>query len=325
MADPKIQFYNNLSNLLNAGVPIQRAIQTAGRTTRGRCRRAAQYIEQGVREGKGIADCMTERKSIFPPLDIELVRVGEETGQLEEMLAELGRWHEFRQKNRNTVKTGLLLPVLILHAASGLVAIVDHPQFYVGGSELIGWFISMMRVLAIFYIPAAVICAIVFLTPKRGPLRRILDVFVMGIPLLGSAVRHLSLSRYCRTFSLSYGAGIPILRAAEQATNACGNWVMYNRLKGGVEKAKQGDNMSIGFSRALDAEFREVWIVGEESGDLDISAERLGKLYADRAEFRFKMIAEWLPRIVYFMVSAYIIYKIFSFYTRIYGGILGGL
>ncbi len=319
MADAKIQFYYNLSMLLNSGAPILRAISAAAQGLCGKYRRVASQMAEEVRQGQMLSDSMERHGKCFDPFDIEMIRTGEETGQLPEMLAELSRWHEFRRQNRRTIGAGMNLPIFILHTAALVIPVVSHPRFWQGGRELMAYLLGVVGVLLFFYIPTAAILGILFLTPRRGPLRRVLDVLVMGIPVIGSAVANLSISRYSKVFAMTYGAGIPIVRASRQAANACGNWLMYKRFSGATQKAQAGENMSEGFARSLDYEFRETWKVGEESGELDRSAERLGKLYAQRAEFKFQMIAQWTPRIVYALICIYMVYKIFEGYSQIYG------
>jgi type II secretory pathway component PulF len=73
----------------------------------------------------------------------------------------------------------------------------------------------------------------------------------------------------------------------------------------------------------LPAEFIAVWQVGEETGDLDESAARLGKLYGENADRRFQAVAAWTPRLIYAVVSAVMIYFIFKGFSQIYGD-LGG-
>jgi len=142
------------------------------------------------------------------------------------------------------------------------------------------------------------------------------------VPLLAKAVGELELSRYSKVFSITYKAGVPITRCVEMATDAVGNQVMRRRLGGAIDKVVAGDEMSGGFSRLLPSEFICVWEVGQESGELDESARRLGNMHADNAEMRFTLIAQWTPRIIYAIVACVMIYHIFKGFFQIYGDIL---
>ena len=217
------------------------------------------------------------------------------------------------------MRTGMVLPIAMIHMLAFIAPVIP---FALGGFNGSIYLNGFLRIIAFFYIPASIILAIVYLTPKHGPLRWMLDVFVMRVPLLGKAVRELELSRYSKIFSITYKAGVPITRCVEMATDSVGNKLMRRRLCGAIDKVRQGDAMAAGFSRSLPSEFICVWEVGEESGELDESARRLGKMHADNAEMRFTLIAQWTPRIIYAIVACVMIYHIFKGFSRIYGDLL---
>ena len=302
--------------MLDAGVSITRALQSVSK--RGAYGRLFSRIEKDVACGNGLYDAVWNQKKKFQKLDTVLIRVGEETGQLAEMFAELSQWYSFRQRLNRTVRSGMIFPLFMIHALAFIAPVVP---FALGGFDGGVYLNKFLFILAIFYIPAAAILAVIFLTPKRGPLRWMLDGFVIRMPLLGKAVRELELSRYTKIFAITYRAGVPIVQCAEMATETVSNCIMSRQLEGAVEKARSGQEMSLGFSRALPAEFISVWEVGEESGELDNSAARLGRMHAENAQMRFEIIAQWIPRIVYAIVACVMIYYIFRGYSQIYGNL----
>jgi type II secretory pathway component PulF len=317
LADSRINLYHNLSVLLDAGVPITRALQSVSKS--GRYGRLFRTIEQQVAAGSSLSDAICQHPRQFDKLDQALIHVGEDTGQIAEMFEMLSQWYAFRQRLRRVIRTGLVLPIAMIHALAFIAPVIP---FALGGFDGSIYLNGFLRIIAIFYIPASIILAIVYLTPKHGPLRWMLDGFVMWVPLLGKAIRELELSRYSKIFSITYKAGVPITRCVEMATESVGNQIMRRRLCGAMDKVAQGDEMSTGFSRSLPSEFICVWEVGEESGELDESARRLGNMHADNAEMRFTLIAQWTPRLIYAIVACVMIYYIFKGYSQIYGNLL---
>ena len=317
MSDSRINLYHNLSVMLDAGIPIIRALQSVSKD--GRYGRLFRTIEQQVAAGSSLSDVIRQYPRQFDKLDQTLIHVGEETGQLAEMFEELNRWYSFRQRMNRAMRPGMIFSIFMIHALAFVAPVVP---FALGGFDVGIYLNGFLRILAIFYIPALMILAVAFLTPKHGPLRWMLDAFVIRTPLLGKAIRELELSRYSKIFSITYKAGVPITRCVEIATDSVGNLVMRRRLSGACEKVKQGDEMAAGFSRSLPYEFICVWEVGEESGELDESARRLGKMHADNAEMRFSIIAKWIPIISYAIIACVMIYYIFKGYSQIYGNLL---
>jgi type II secretory pathway component PulF len=317
MADSRINLYHNLSVMLNAGVPITRALQQGHKG--GKYGRLFSQIEQDVARGCGLAEAVGKYKKQFAPLDVTLIRVGEETGQTAEMFEALAQWYAFRQRLMRRMRTGMILPVFYIHAAAFLLPVVPYA---LGGWDESVYFRGMFGILALAYIPALVVLGIVYLTPKQGLLRRILDHFILLIPVVGKAVKELSLSRYCKTFAITYKAGMPILQCARMATESVSNVVLERRLQGAYDKIQLGQEMSKGFSKLLGGEFISIWEVGEESGELDETAFRLGNMHAENAERLFTFLAWAIPFLIYLLVIGLLAYFIITAYTKlIYGGI----
>ena len=317
MADARINLYQNLSVMLNAGVPITRALHTLQK--KGKYGRVFAQIEQEVLQGNSLADVVEQHLRKFPKLDRTLIRTGEDTGQLSEMLAELSRWYEFRQRINRMIVSGMIYPILMIHALAFIAPVV---RFALSGFDVGIYLNGSLTILSIFYIPAMLIAGIKVFAPKRGPLRMLMDAFVIRLPLVGKAVRELDLGRYTKVFAVTYRAGIPIVRCAEMAAESVSNSIMFRWLEPAARKARAGEEMSHGFSGRLPPEFIDLWTVGEESGQLDDSAWRLSVMHTRNAENRFAILAQWTPRIVYAIVAGVMIYYIFTGYSQIYGSVL---
>jgi type IV pilus assembly protein PilC len=317
MADFRVHFYQNFSTLLSAGLPILRAIRTLQKQSPRRYRRMMSQIEIEVTQGSELSEAMAKRPGLFQDLDIMLVRVGEQTGQLAEILKGLGDWYQQCQRQRRMIQSGLVYPVFILHFGAFLA---PAPLAVLGG----GWeayIHGVLGILALFYVPAFLFILYRLLSPRKGFLRRAIDSITLSIPLLGSAFRCLAIGRYSSVFSIMYKAGIPILRCAELAPQTCGNLAIAGQFNGGFKAAKTGAVMSEGFSRRLPLDFLELWSVGEESGDLDKASEKLAQIYMEKAQFRFELISQWVPKLLYFAVIIFMGIQIIRAFMTIYGGI----
>jgi type IV pilus assembly protein PilC len=322
MADFRINFYQNLSTLLNAGLPILRAIRTTQQRSLKRHRHILRHIEEDIHAGVEMSESMKAFPRLFEPLDVMLVHVGEQTGQLAEILKNLGGWYQFMQKQKRMVLGGLIYPFFMFHVAAFLMPV---PWVVLGGGGMEAYIHIVISSLILLYVPLTIAFLIFKLTPSRGILRRIQNTLVLWIPLLGSAFRCLAIGRYCSVFSIMYKAGIPILQCAESATRTCGNMAVAHLFEGGYTAAKSGEPMSNGFSPSLPPEFLELWSVGEESGDLDKASEKLAEIYLDKAQFRFNLISTWTPRLIYLafvFVMAILIVKAF---VKIYSTMINSL
>lgn len=314
MADGRIHLYHNLSVMLAAGMPITRSLQSV--QSGGKFGRLFKQIAADVSSGQSLTDAAKVRRRDFSPLELTLIDVGEQTGQLPEMFESLSQWFSFRYRLVRTVRSGMVLPLLYIHAAAFIVPIIACA---LNEFDMMIYVRGVLGILGLFYIPAGLIAAIFFLTPQSGPIRGAMDRFMLSMPLIGSAVRELELSRFSQIFAITYKAGIPIVRCAQMAIASMSNRAMVDKLKGGAEAAQAGQEMSTAFSRSLPGEFLGLWQTGEETGDLDNAARRLGQLHAENAEMKFAAIARWVPKLVYAIVCMVMVYYILTGFMQIFG------
>jgi type IV pilus assembly protein PilC len=321
MADFRINFYQNLSTLLNAGLPILRAVRTTQQQSLKRYRHILQQIEEDIHAGVEMSESIKAFPKLFDPLDSLMIHVGEQTGQMVEILKNLGDWYQLRQRQQQIIRSGLAYPAFIIHFAAFVLPLL--PAMFGGGVK--AYVHGALTILTIFYIPVVLFLISRKLLPQKGLLRRLLDYIILWIPLLGSAMKFLAIGRYCSIFSVMYKAGIPILQCAALAPQTCGNRAIAHLFEGGYYAAKAGKPMSEGFGRSLPAGFLEMWSIGEESGDLDKASEKLAEIYMDKAQFRLELIAVWMPRLIYFAVMIIMAILIIKAFVQIYSTILSSL
>lgn len=311
--------YQNLYTLLDAGLPILQALNSASRGLKGKLAKAFPKIADDVSHGDDIAEAMTKQKRLFKPLDLTLIAAGEHSGNLPDVFNLLSDWHHFVLILKRLILTGMLLPVLLINLTALIAPI---PSAVLGG----GWHaytVEAIEILAVFYIPILLILAVVYLTPKQSSPRRMLDEAALWIPVFGRSLKAFELSKYCKCFAMLLKAGVPVTDSADMSAATVGNAIMQNWLKGASKSARKGNPLYEGFSRRLDPMFLNLWEVGEETGELDTAIERLGEKYADTAEYLFTQFAIWMTRLAYFYVCIIMIIKIFENYGKVMGGGVG--
>jgi len=302
--------YNNLSTMLQAGMPLGRSLRAAASGATGILGYALADVTKTVAAGNSLAEAMAKHPKIFAPLDVLMVQVGETSGDLPDCLRLLAQWYDLVNRQKRIILSGMILPVLLIHAAA---LICPLPAFLLGWITAFEYLLQAAGIVAPLYIPVALIVAIIRLTPKTGPLRQLLDTVTFKIPLLGRAIRNMALSRYCRASHMLLRAGVPAVQTAQKAAEAVGNTVVEDMVRGGVDGARAGKRISDGFSRRLPKDFLDAWRIGEESGMLDDTTRRLADTTAEAAEWTFVELARWVPRLVYVFVSLLLIAQIFSF------------
>jgi len=308
--------YYNLSVMLEAGMPMLKALDITAAGSKGNLKKAFTALAKGASAGDSLAQIMKKSPWIFAPIDVMLVEVAQTSGNLPKSFKHLSQWYEFRNKLKHILISGLMLPFAIIHIAAGILPL---PSLILGKITVLGYFLSVLRTLALFYIPAGIILATYRLMPNTGLLRRFLDAFIIRIPGLGQAIGKMALSRFCRAFGMLYEAGVPITQCAQKASSITDNAVMTDLLKGGAESARTGKMVCEGFSRKLPADFLNLWQIGEESGELDKTVKRLADNTSETAEWLFVEFCRWSVRLIYFLVLAVLAIIVLSMGAAIFG------
>lgn len=306
--------YHSLSTLLEAGVPIIRSLTTTASTSTGRLQKAFSALVKDISAGDSLASAMAHHSDVFAPLDLTLIEAAETSGNLAESFKYLSQWYEFRQRLKNILISGLMLPLAILHIA---IAIGPLPALFLGGMSLAEYAFIEISSVALLYGTVGIIYALLRMVPPGSWLRWLLDAMMLRIPVLGQALRQITLSRYCRAFNMLYRAGVPITQCAQKALSVTGNAVIADLLKGGTQSAQAGGLIWEGFSHKLPLEFLQLWQIGEETGELDATVARLAVNTAETGQMLFVEFCRWLPRVIYFAILISVALLIIKSFTMV--------
>ena len=299
--------YHNLSNMLDAGVPVQRSLNTIIPGLKPRLSKAFLALADGVAQGNPLSETMILHPKVFGPVDIMLVEVGEKSGNLPDLIGLLSKWHEMSARMLKRLISGLLLPVMILTIAAFVFPL---PSFILGDLDVKSYLLKVAGTLMLFWIPAGIIIFIIRTTPRTGPARRVLDIIALRIPVLGSAVHRPAISRFCWAFHMLCKAGVPYSESVEMAISVTGNLVIADQFRPAAKSVRAGELMSEGFSEKLPFDVVEMWKTGEETGRLDDMSKRLADNYSEQAELWFAEFSGWFPRFVYFLICIMLIFMI---------------
>lgn len=311
--------YYDLAVMLDAGMPILRSLDVVVEGREGYLKRIFSQVRETISRGSSLTEALAEHRNVFPDLDRMLVEAAETSGALGDSFKMLSQWHEFMHRITRRIQVGLIYPFLILHIAAFVVGV---PSLVLGSLSMAGYLQQALRILLLLYVPTAVVIVFLFLRERIPPLRLPLDLLALRIPILGRAIYHLSVCRYAKAFGMLYGAGVPMTETAERATRATGNVVVAQLFAGGMATVRAGGMASEGFSKRLPAEYRHLWQIGEETGELDKTAEKVAEISGDRADLFFTAFARWMPWFVYALICVVLIILIFRLFNQVYGGLL---
>jgi len=301
--------YGQLGDLLRAGVPMLRALETLSRAVTSRAL-AAKVVElrDSVAGGKPLADAMAEHPETFTSLHAAMVRAGERAGFLEDVLTNLADFMERQDEMRSKIRGAMIYPMVL--TAIGAVAMVVLLLFVVPkfrpffaqmslplptrmlftASDILmsySWFLLALVVLAVIGLRA-------LLRSEWG--ERAWDRWRVRIPAIGRVIRTVSITRFCRILGTMLANGVPILQALEISKDATGSTVLSDSIETASENVRAGEPLAepLKSSGFFPAEIIEMIAVGEESNQL----ERVLVQIADSVERRTNRQVDAAVRLV---------------------------
>jgi len=293
-----IQFTVHLATVIGAGVPILQGLEDMIEETENpRFAQVIRGIRQSIEDGTSISDSFQQYPEVFSELYIAILRSGETTGRMDEVLKEIVSFLEWQDELVGTIKQATTYPVIVLCAVMGLIGIMFTfvlPRFMgifdsfdielplptrivIGISNFFQSFWWLM-------IAGAVAGFVGLRAANKTPGGRlVLDKIKLSIPVFGELVRKIALSRFAHYLATLFGAGVNILNALEVVERVVGNAVLAEVVR--KARLQVGTGHTIAGALKESKEFPPMVVrmvtIGETTGNLE---ETLGKVseYYDR-------------------------------------------
>lgn len=292
-----IGFLFQLEMLIRAGVPILAALgdmRDAAESMEGQLLAAGVYDR--IESGATLAEAMAHYPGVFSEVVVNLIRAGELTGQLPEVLKDLVRSLKWQDEMAAQTKKLMMYPAFVIVVISAVVfflMIYLVPQLvgFLGnmGQKVPAQTRALILVSSIFVkywwlllaIPPLSVVGIAALSRVNPRVRFALHQAVLNVPVIGLVLKKMILARLADTFSLTYRTGIPILEGLGYCRKISGNLVMQRSLERAIDRIATGSSISNAFAaeRMFPALVIRMLQVGESSGALDQSLANVSYFY----------------------------------------------
>ncbi len=277
-------FYGQLADLIGSGVPLLRAIDCLIKSTPGKgLHGLLKEIRALVADGKSLTETLKLFPEVFPPLHSAMIQAGERAAFLEEVLRSLAGFIERFEELRSKVMGALIYPALL--SGLGTLVMVLALMFFVPKFEplLAGakkplpseiMFAASHVVRGYWYVvlPALIGLGFLLVTGLRNPeTRKKLERWQLKIPVVGSALRLLAITRFCRILGTMLANGVPLLQALRISRDATGSSILAERITVATEAVRDGRRLSEPLSEGgfIPEQVLAMIAVAEESNNLD--------------------------------------------------------
>ena len=318
----RAELYQQLASLMSAGVGMIQALEMLRRSPPAHSfREPLTRLIATVTEGGTLTESLSSLGRWMPPFDLALIQAAEQSGRLPECFRLLANYYIERAQLARRVMADLAYPLFILHFAICIFPVSQLIQL-VTRFEVAGFLRAKFLLLAPAY--AIVLLLLVACQGQRGEhWRAYVESALRWVPLLGPARRHLALARLAAALEALISAGVSILDSWELAAAASGSPSLRRAVHGWYAALRSGQTPAELVART--AEFPELFAnlyhTGEISGQLDDTLRRIHRHYQEEGSRKLQIFAQWVPRLIYFVILLAVAYQIVRFWTGYYNNI----
>ncbi|MEE8321988.1 MAG: type II secretion system F family protein, partial [Gammaproteobacteria bacterium] len=236
--DDLILFSRQMYTLMKAGVPMVQSFTGLIQSTRNlQMVEAQKDILANIESGRDLSSSMARHSDIFSTLYISMVRVGENTGRLEESFFRIAQYLEREKETRERIKAALRYPLFVIVAIGIAIAIINIwviPAFaglFAKADVVLPWQTRFLMATSAIFVQwwpvmlGAIIGGVMgfrfYIKTEQG--RYVWDRYKLKIPLAGDIIRRATLARFSRSFSMALTSGVPLIQALTVVSRAVDN------------------------------------------------------------------------------------------------------
>lgn len=336
-----VLFCRQFATLLEASVGIAEALQILIQQTNSKIlKKALEKVLEDVRGGTALSRACQDHPKVFSTLFINMVKAGESSGTLDEVLEKLATFFEKEYTTISKIKSAMAYPVLVTVFAFLVTFILMWkviPQFISTFQSLgleLPWITRFVIKVSDFFIHD---WYLILLTPfliyivirglgKTEKGQYYLDYIKLRIPVFGVLFLKSALARFCRTFCTLYSAAVPIIQILSILSNVVGSKVISRSLEQAKENLRSGQPLVTPFktNKIFPPMLVHMIGVGEKTGSLDKLLEKIADFYedeVDRMTDQMRSLIEPIMIVIVAIIVGTIVMAILLPTFSMYGGI----
>jgi type IV pilus assembly protein PilC len=328
-------FTNQFGTMLNAGLPIARALSVLKRqTTNQKLVGIIGQVEDEVKKGNALSQGLAKFPNVFSPLYISMVQAGETSGNLGNSLITMSNFLQRDYVTRNKIKGAMTYPIAVLIFAVVIVIalfIFVIPTFegflmqlgaplpvitkavFAIANFLIhwGWIILLLII-------AAVTLYLRYVKTPAG--RRSSEAGKLKMPIFGELNRKSAMARFSDTLSTLFSAGIPIVDCLSTIRGVIDNVIISEGIDHIIDDIKKGESLSAALERSglFTSMVVEMTAIGEESGSLDKMLSKAAEFYNEEVDHIVNNVTALINPILMVFVGGLIAVVLIALYLPVF-------
>ena len=310
-----------LATLVGAGIPLFESLAAlVEQVENEQLKRALTQVREQVREGTSFAKALEAHPTIFPPLYVNMVRAGEASGTLQQVLERLTAFLESQAKLKGKVTSALAYPILMAIIGTTLVSILmvavvpNVTTIFASMDQALPWYTALLITTSDFmasywWLLLSLLALGIYLFRRwlrttKG--RLTWDGFVLKVPVFGKVILMLSIARFARTLSTLLASGVALLGAMDIVANVLGNAALEKVVHEAISSIREGQSIAEPLKRSgrFPPIVTHMITIGEKSGQLEGMLQSVSDAYDTEVENRVQMLTSLLEPLIIVMMGS---------------------
>jgi len=313
-------FSRQMYSLSKAGVPLVRALRSLADSARNLALAGAlKDITKRLESGSTLSQAMNQQKKIFSPFFVNIVQVGETSGDLDKAFFQIANYLEREKETQNRIKAAFRYPTMVIIAISIAMVIINIyviPAFKSVFDRLqteLPWQTKLLINISNFtvsywpYLLGGIVVlaaiAIKYINTREGRLQW--DWLMLRIPGVGSIVERSSMERFSRSFAMTLSSGVPVIQGITIVSAAIGNSYISSKLdqmRVGIEKGDSISRMAKS-TELFPALVIQMIMVGEETGNIGDMLLEVADFYQTEVDADLRNLASVIEPILIVIIG----------------------
>lgn len=323
------RYIEQLASLLKAGMPLTMALQSMGQlNSKGISSEISLQLRREILEGRSLSEAMSKIPSIFPDLCVSMVRAGEQSGALVDVLFRLAKHYQQFAQLRQRVISALTYPVIVLVVGTIVLIFfltVMLPRFmeiFIGMDIPLPWSTRLVIGLSNFFAKfwwliggLFIISWILFRRWAKTPSGRYkLDRWVLELPLIGLIIRYTYFSQFARTLSTLLRNGVPVLQSLRITEEVIQNTVLRDAIKKTRNEVTDGKTISQPLLKS--GLFPQLLVdlirIGEETGDVPSALDNAAESFERDLTTLLNLLMDVIGPVMIILLALLVGFLVFS-------------
>jgi len=299
--DDLVVFSRQLATMVDAGIPLVGALDILGDQIENKFfGEVISKIRNDIEAGSGLSDALAKHKRVFSPLFVNMVKAGESSGMLDEILDRLAVYLEKTSNLQKKVRSALIYPAVVSTMAAGITLLLLLKVIPVFKDIFSGFGAALPRPTMIliyvsdtlqkyFFIVFIAVVFLVIMTTRyvktdKGRLKY--DSLLLKLPIFGTLLTKVAISKFTRTLSTLIKSGVPILNSLEIVGKTSGNRAVEKALEEVRMNVCEGEGIAepLAKSKLFPPMVVRMVLVGEQSGELEKMLSKIADFYDEQVD-----------------------------------------